>query len=52
MTMLPCPEEFVCSELAEVLAHGVKDYFIINCSNVKPHVSMLDLIAQIWRTAP
>ena len=25
MTMLPCPEEFVCSELAEVLAHGVKD---------------------------
>lgn len=49
MTMLPCPEEFVCSELAEVLAHGVKDYFIINCSNVKPHVSMLDLIAQIWR---
>ena len=49
MTMLPCPEEFVCSELAEVLTHGVKDYFIINCSNVKPHVSMLDLIAQIWR---
>lgn len=49
MTMLPNPPEFVKSELFAVLEHGAKDYWIINCSNVKPHVYYLDFIAKFWR---
>ncbi|MBP3656016.1 MAG: glycosyl hydrolase 115 family protein [Clostridia bacterium] len=49
MTMLPNPPSFVRSELTKALAHGVKDYWIINCSNIKPHVYTLDFIAALWR---
>lgn len=36
-------------ELERVLAAGADDLWIVNCSNVKPHVYMLELIAQMWR---
>ena len=49
MTMLPNSAEFVCKELGEVIKRGMKDYWIINCSNVKPHVYFLDLIAKLWK---
>lgn len=49
ITMLPNNPEFVCAELKEVLSRGMDDYWIINCSNVKPHTYYLDMIAQIWR---
>lgn len=49
MTMLPNPAAFVEKELGTVLEHGGTDYWIINCSNVKPHVFFLDLIARMWR---
>lgn len=49
MTMLPNSPEFVCSELQHAMDHGLKDYWLINCSNIKPHVYFLDLIAEIWR---
>lgn len=49
MTMLPNPPEFVRRELKEAMSLGVKDYWIINSSNVKPHVYTLDLIAALWR---
>ena len=49
ITMLPNSPEFVDRELQDVLQHGVKDYWLVNCSNVKPHVYYLDLLAQIWR---
>ncbi len=49
MTMLPNPPEFVRQELREALSLGVKDYWIVNCSNIKPHVYTLDLIAALWR---
>ncbi len=49
MTMLPNPPEFVIRELSGVLDRNVKDFWIINCSNVKPHVYYLDLIAKMWR---
>ena len=38
ITMLPNPPEFVRRELTEALDHHTDDYWIINCSNVKPHV--------------
>lgn len=49
MTMLSNTPEFVQKELYEVLNREIKDYWIINCSNIKPHVYFLDYIAQIWR---
>ena len=49
ITMLPNPPEFVKRELTEVLGRGGDDFWIINCSNVKPHVYYLDFIAQMWR---
>ena len=49
ITMLPNKPKLVHSELKKVLEHHVKDYWIINCSNVKPHVYYLDFIANMWR---
>ena len=48
MTMLPNSPEFVREELKEVLKRGMNDYWLINCSNIKPHVYFLDLIARLW----
>ncbi|MCR5724032.1 MAG: glycosyl hydrolase 115 family protein [Treponema sp.] len=48
ITMLPNSAEFVCRELNAVLENGGKDYWIINCSNIKPHVYFLDLVASLW----
>lgn len=49
ITMLPNTPEFVKRELSEVLERGGDDFWIINCSNVKPHVYYLDFIAQLWQ---
>lgn len=49
ITMLPNAPEFVQSELTEVLNRNGDDYWIINCSNVKPHVYLLDVVAKMWR---
>lgn len=49
ITMLPNSPEFVKKELLEVLDKGADDFWLINCSNVKPHVYFLDFIAQIWK---
>lgn len=49
MTMLPNPPTFVKRELQNALAHGVNDYWIVNCSNIKPHAYTLDFIAALWR---
>lgn len=50
ITMLPSSAEFVCEELTNALARGVDDYWLINCSNVKPHAYLLDYIAKLWQT--
>jgi len=50
ITMLTNSPSFVCSELDSVFAHGIRDYWIINCSNVKPHVYYLNLIATMWKS--
>ncbi|MDO5573074.1 MAG: glycosyl hydrolase 115 family protein [bacterium] len=49
ITMLQNTPEFVKRELQNLLNLDVNDYWIINCSNVKPHVYYLDFIAHIWR---
>lgn len=50
ITLLPNSSTFVKQELEKVLHSGVRDYWIINCSNVKPHIYYLDFIAEMWRT--
>lgn len=49
MTMLQNPPDFVRRELREVLRRGCSDFWIINSSNVKPHVYYLDYLSKIWR---
>lgn len=49
ITMLPNSPHFVADTLEKVLDRGVNDLWIINCSNVKPHVFTLALIAEMWR---
>lgn len=48
LTMLPNSPEFVKKELTEVLEHHADDYWIVNCSNVKPHVYLLDFVSKMW----
>lgn len=48
MTMLPNSPEFVKSELEQVLDAGADQYWLINCSNIKPHVYFLDLLREFW----
>ncbi len=48
ITMLPNSTEFVEQELTEAMERGVREFLIVNCSNVKPHTYMLDAIARIW----
>ena len=49
ITMLPNSPEFVRGELSDALDHHADDYWIVNCSNVKPHVYFLDFVARMWR---
>lgn len=49
MTMLPNPPDLVYKELRQALERGADEYWIINCSNVKPHVYYLDFIAELWK---
>lgn len=49
MTMLPNSMDFVREELLSVLDAGADTLWLINCSNVKPHVYVLDYIAALWR---
>ncbi len=48
ITRLPNSVEFVNRELDEVIAKNAVDYWIINCSNVRPHVYYLDALRKKW----
>ncbi|MBM6699961.1 glycosyl hydrolase 115 family protein [Bifidobacterium pullorum subsp. saeculare] len=55
VTTLPSDPAHVTAELGQVLRRGGDAFWVINSSNVKPHVYYLDLIARLWRegeTAP
>lgn len=49
ITMLPNSMEFVERELTEAMQHGITQLWIVNASNIKPHVYPLDFIANLWR---
>lgn len=48
ITMLPNSTTLVEQELMDAMEKGVREFLIVNCSNVKPHTYMLDAIARIW----
>ncbi len=52
ITMLPNSVDFVDKELSEVIEKGAVDYWIINCSNVRPHVYFLDAVRKKWYGEP
>lgn len=49
ITMLPNSMEFVEKELNTAMAHGITELWIINDSNIKPHVYPLSFIANLWK---
>lgn len=49
ITMLPNSMEFVEKELTDAMAHGITDLWIVNASNIKPHVYPLSFIANLWK---
>ncbi len=49
ITMSCNSTEFIKDELEQVFLAGADQYWMINCSNVKPHVYLLDLIAGLWK---
>ncbi len=48
ITMLPNSVDFVNNELNEVLEKDGNDFWVINCSNVKPHAYYLDVVRKKW----
>ncbi len=52
ITMLPNSMEFVERELKNAMEHEITDLWIINASNIKPHVYPLDFIANLWKKEP
>ena len=48
ITMLPNSVDFVERELHGAMERGIKDFLVVNCSNVRPHTYMLHAIAGIW----
>lgn len=49
ITMLQNAPDFVKKQLEELKEYKVDQFWIINCSNVKPHVYYLDFIASYWK---
>ena len=49
ITMLPNSMEFVEKELNDAMKHGITDLWVINASNIKPHVYPLSFIANLWK---
>lgn len=48
LSMQPNAVSLMIDELDKVSQNGGNDFWIINCSNVKPHVYFLDLVAKKW----
>lgn len=49
LTAMPNSPEFVKKEVEHAYQCGIRDFWLINCSNVKPHVYLLGFLAEMWR---
>lgn len=52
ITALPNTIDFVNRELSHAYSCGVRDYWLINASNVRPHAYYLDAIQKLWNGRP
>ena len=50
LTMLPNPMGFVKKELGHAYESGISTLWLVNCSNIKPHVYPLDFAAALWNS--
>ena len=48
ITMLQNSVDFVDRELSQVLTNGGDAFWVINCSNIRPHVYYLDAVRKKW----
>ena len=48
MTMTPNSVDFVSRELDRVFERNLREYWLINCSNIRPHVYFLDAVRKQW----
>ena len=48
ITMFPNSVDFVNDELTNAFESGVKDYIVVNASNIRPHAYFLDAVRRIW----
>ncbi|MCH5211833.1 MAG: glycosyl hydrolase 115 family protein [Oscillospiraceae bacterium] len=48
ITMLPNSVKFVNDELNEVRKMNMMDFWVINCSNIRPHAYFLNAVAKKW----
>ncbi len=48
LTLFPAPVELIRDEVAEAFRAGAKDYVLVNCGNIRPHVYTLDLMRELW----
>ena len=50
LTMLPNSMDFVKKELENAYNCGIQTMWLVNCSNIKPHVYPLDFTASLWNS--
>lgn len=50
LTMLPNTMEFVKKELENAYNRRIQTLWLVNCSNIKPHVYPLDFTAALWNS--
>ena len=48
LTMIPNSIGFIKKELTHAYECGIKSMWLVNCSNIKPHVYPLNCIASFW----
>lgn len=48
LTTIPNSMEFVERELEHAYARNIRAMWLVNCSNIKPHVYPLDFLASLW----
>ncbi len=48
ITHLPNRVDYVNGQLDQVLEKNLREFWIVNCSNVRPHVYLLDAIRKKW----
>ena len=52
ITMIPNSMEFLEKELTNAYDRGIRQFWLINSSNIKPHVYALDFVANLWKSKP